>query len=106
MASKRKAEPAEELNWRSYLELSRTLPASFVFVAPLLIIYHIGVLAYPQAHNGAQPLLDQIFHRLKHLGPEFFSFLLIGLICVAVWLTRKKQPHQRGIYALMFSTLR
>ena len=102
MAAKRKTEPAEELSWHSYLDLSRTLPASFVFVAPLLILYHIGVLGYPQAHNGAQPLLDQLLHRLRHLGPEFFSFLLIGLICLAVWLTRKKQPHQRGIYALMF----
>ena len=84
-----------------YAELSRTFAASFVFIAPLIVVYHIGLLAYPGAQNGVQPVFEQFFSRFAHLGPAFFSFLMLGLLCFAIWATRNRQPRQPWLYARM-----
>ena len=59
---------------------SRSLAASFVFIAPLVALYEIGVLLDERARNGADPIFRALFSRFSHLGVLFFNFFLLGEI--------------------------
>jgi len=88
---------------RRYLEASRRLSAGYAFLVPLLAVYHLGVLRWPQQRNGAQPIFEQLFHQLTHLGSAFFLFVALGLFCLALWRMHAREVRVPGLYVLMLA---
>jgi len=85
-----------------YRDASRTIAASFVFVAPLVAIYEVGVLLDERARNGADPIFRALFSRFTHLGVLFFNFFLLGVLFLAIWYTKSRRIRVPGLYARMF----
>jgi len=86
---------------KGYWETSRRLAASYVFVAPLVALYQLGVAFDARARNGADPIFREIFDRFSHLGFVFLNVVLLGLLFIAIWHTRSKRFTVRGLYWYM-----
>jgi hypothetical protein len=102
MASGRKRKRSPGV-FRRYLEASRRLSAGYAFLLPLLALYHLGVMRWPQQRNGAQPIFEQLFSRLTHLGSAFFLFVALGLLCLALWRMRARELRVPGLFVLMLA---
>jgi hypothetical protein len=85
-----------------YLDASRRLAASVVFVAPLFALYQIGLVFDEGVRTGTAPILREFFHRFSHLGLVALNLALLGLLFLAIWRTRAERLRFRGLYALMF----
>lgn len=92
----------QEKRLARYLDASRRLAASVVFVAPLFGIYQIGLLIDEGVRTGTAPILREFFHHFSHLGLVALNLALLGLLCLAIWRTRAERLRFRGLYALMF----
>lgn len=92
---------------KGYLEASCTLAASYVFVAPLVAVYELGVTLDPQSRNGADPLFREIFGHFSHLGMIVLNMLLLAGLFFAIGHTRSRRIKVRGLYwsMLLESTL-
>jgi hypothetical protein len=101
--SQKKGRKAPPGAFRRYLEASRRLSAGYAFLAPLLAVYHLGVMRWPQQRNGAQPIFEQLFHQLTHLGSAFFLFVALGLFCLALWRMHSRAIHVPGLFVLMLA---
>jgi len=84
-----------------YLELSRRLPASYVFVAPLFAVYQLGLALDADIRNGTAPLLREFVDRFSNLGLVFLNLVLLGTLLLAIWHTRRRRGEQRGFYGWM-----
>lgn len=110
-AKRRRAEgrPSPNRGVSDYWQCSRSLTYSVIFVAPLLILYELAVLALSRAQrlsvrNGADVLLKELFTYLGVHGPFVVGLLLGG---GAAWLLWRKQRRSRRslrplFFALMF----
>ena len=85
-----------------YLDASRRLAASVVFVAPVFALYQIGLVFDEGVRTGTAPILREFFHRFSHLGLVALNFALLGLLLLAIWRTRTERLRFPGLYALMF----
>ena len=85
-----------------YLDASRRLAASVVFVAPLFALYQIGLVFDEGVRTGTAPILREFFHRFNHLGLVALNLALLGLLFLAIWRTRAERLRFPGLYALMF----
>jgi len=88
--------------WTLYVEASRTPAASFVFVAPLLVLFEVALAADPGVRSGTVPLVHELFHPVSHLGLVAMNLVLLGLLCLAIWRTRAQRRRVPGLYGLMF----
>ena len=87
---------------KAYFEASRTLAASFVFVAPLFALYEVALAADEGVRSGTVPLVRELFHPVSHLGLVAFNLVLLGLLCLAIYRTRAQRRRVKGIYGIMF----
>jgi len=101
VARKAKAKVEEPVS-AGYLEASRTLAASFVFIVPLFALYEVALAADEGVRSGTVPLVKELFHPISHLGLVAFNLVLLGLLCLAVWRTRAQRRRVPGLYGLMF----
>jgi hypothetical protein len=85
-----------------YLDASRRLAASVVFVWPLFALYQIGLVFDARVRTGTAPILREFFHRFSHLGLFALNLALLGLLFLAIWRTRSERLRFPGLYALMF----
>ncbi|MHC4342700.1 MAG: CPBP family glutamic-type intramembrane protease [Planctomycetota bacterium] len=85
-----------------YFDASRRLAAAYVFVAPLVAVYELGVALDPEARNGADPIFRELFHRFGQLGVIFLNLVLLGLLFLAIWRTKAERIRIPGLYGLMF----
>ncbi len=96
------ARPKGASRTRVYLEASRTLAASFVFVAPLFALYEVALAADDGVRSATVPLVRELFHPVSHLGLVAFNLVLLGLLCLAIYRTRALRRRVTGIYGIMF----
>ncbi|MEN6405951.1 MAG: CPBP family intramembrane glutamic endopeptidase [Thermoguttaceae bacterium] len=91
MAEPPKHAPLGQLAERYWVESRRPL-ASLVFVAPLLVLYEVGVLALGVRQNGADAALQHLLEMLgfsQHVLPAFL------LICILLgWHYLAHEPWQ------------
>lgn len=87
---------------KSYLEASRTLAASIVFIAPLFALYEVALAADEGVRSGTVPLVRELFHPMSHLGLVGLNLALLGLLCLAIYRTRHRRRRVEGLYGLMF----
>lgn len=95
---------------REYLQRSRSPWYSFLFVLPLLALYHVGVVVTNLGQggaivNGADALLQAALHGIG-VGGWFASGWFLALIA-GLWIyradpTARREPAQRRTLALMF----
>ncbi|MHC4931279.1 MAG: CPBP family glutamic-type intramembrane protease [Planctomycetota bacterium] len=85
-----------------YFDASRRLAAAYVFVAPLVAAYELGVAIDPEARNGADPIFRELFHLFGQLGVIFLNLALLGLLFLAIWRTKAERIRIPGLYGLMF----
>lgn len=85
-----------------YLAASRTLAASYVFVAPLFALYQLGVFFWPEARNGTDPIYEELLDRFHRLGHVAINFLLLGLLLIAIGRTHRARTRVPGLYGLMW----
>ena len=97
MAKAKRANPA-----KVYYEASRTLAASFVFIAPLFALYEVALAADEGVRSGTVPLVRELFHPVSHLGLVAFNLVLLGLLCLAIYRTRAQRRRMKGLYGIMF----
>jgi membrane protease YdiL (CAAX protease family) len=88
---------------KAYFAASRTLAASFVFIAPLFALYEVALAADEGVRSGTVPLVREIFHPVSHLGLVAFNLVLLGLLCLAIYRTRAQRRRVKGLYGLMFT---
>ncbi len=86
---------------KGYWEASRRLAAAYVFIAPLVALYELGVTLDPRARNGADPIFREIFDRFSHLGFVFLNLVLLGLLFLAIWYTKANRFKVTGLYWYM-----
>lgn len=86
----------------AYVEASRTLAASVVFIAPLFALFEVALAADEGVRSGTVPLVSELFHPVSHVGLVAFNVLLLGFLCLAIWWTRANRRRVHGMYGLMF----
>lgn len=96
--SRRKKKQSEALR---YFLASKGVAASYIFVAPLLVIYQIGITVEPAARSGADYLFGDLFDRFGQLGMVVLNLVLLGLLFLAIWRTKSRRVHLRGLYGFM-----
>jgi len=84
-----------------YLESSRGLAASYVFIAPLFAIYQAGLALDASIRNGTDPIFRELLQRFSRFGLVFLNFVVLGLLLLAIWRTRSRRRHRKGLYAFM-----
>jgi hypothetical protein len=92
----------KEAKTAAYLAASRTLAASFVFIAPLFALYEVALAADEGVRAGTAPLLRELFDPVSHLGLVALNLVLLGLLCLAIWRTSAQRRRVNGLYGLMF----
>jgi len=108
---------------RRYLNLTRALSVSLLFVLPLLLIYELGVLIGGSELNAAAELMKRPIswlqsHPTKVLGADailLLNGLVIVVALVAVWRASRRNalrlsPYlwmltESGVYALLLGPL-
>lgn len=108
---------------RRYVNLTRSLSVSLLFILPLLIIYEMGVLIGGREINAAAELMKRPIswlqsHPTKVLGTDamlLLNGLVIIVALVAVWRASRRDalrlsPYlwmltESGIYALLLGPL-
>ena len=93
---------ARKSSAKAYFAASRTLAASYVFVAPLFGLYQLGILFEPGARSGTDPIYQELLHRFHRLGHVIVNLVLLGLLFLAIARTRKERTRISGLYALMW----
>jgi len=95
MASRRRLpkQPGEPISsWVSYLKETRRPLPSLVFVAPLLLVYEIGILCFgPHAmRNGADVWLR---HLLDWIGlGQYFLLPILTIFTLLAWHHLTREP--------------
>jgi len=108
---------------RRYINLTRSLSVSLLFVLPLLLIYELGVLIGGSELNAAAELMKKPIswlqsHPTKLFGADamlLLNSLLIVVALVAVWRASRRNalrlsPYlwmltESGVYALLLGPL-
>jgi membrane protease YdiL (CAAX protease family) len=110
------AKAGEELGGglRGYLVETRGLALSFLFIAPLVALYEVGlILVQPRASSWASGLIRRLLVALlgEHGLLGFNVLVLVGVLGAFWWLNHHKRVHVRyypwvlvesGVYALFF----
>jgi Type II CAAX prenyl endopeptidase Rce1-like len=85
-----------------YYRSSRSLAASYVFIAPFFAVYQAALAFDDGVRSGTAPLLRELFERLSQLGLLTLNLVLLATLFFAIWRTRAARRRVAGLYALMF----
>jgi len=83
---------------KRYYRASKSLAASYIFIAPLLALYQLGITYDPGARSGADFLFADLFDRVGRFGFLFLNLVLLGFLFLAIWRSKAKRIHVRGLY--------
>ncbi len=100
--------------WQGYLHETCGLPLSLLFIAPLLIVYEVGLmLIRPERHSWAGGVVRETFFNL--LGSDGMVVLNVVVLATVLagfwWLKRRRSVHIRyypvllaesAVYAFFF----
>ncbi len=96
-----KSEPGREKSAAAagYLEQSARLAASIVFIAPLLLIYEVGiVLARSRVRSGAEVMLKAPLSLLGARGMLAFNLLVLVGFFAAYWYAAKRKQLSGSVF--------
>ena len=85
----------------TYFDVSASLSASYVFVAPLFAVYQLGLALDQGVRNGTDPIFREIFDRFRHFGMVAVNLLLLGFLLIAIGRAQRKRQRKPGLYFFM-----
>ena len=64
--------------WLKYYWASKSLAAAYIFVAPVVALYQLGITLDPRSRSGADFMFADLFDRFGTFGILFLKLLLGG----------------------------
>jgi len=100
--------------WQGYLQETCGLPLSLLFIAPMLIVYEVGLmLRRPERHSWAGSVVrETLFNLLGSDGMTVLNVVVLATVLAGFWwLKRRRSVHIRyypvllaesAVYAFFF----